>query len=93
MKKVREKGSIQREGPVQPVWPYPPMGKWRPRWPAWGESMSQPRPRRAAAFGVWTEVMRATDSAVRMRVFPCLPPLRSMRQKRARSAAVVKRPA
>src|SRR5579884_512214 len=44
---VSETGSIHSEVPVNPVWPNDPTGKIVPRLLEYGDSMSQPKPRRA----------------------------------------------
>src|SRR3954463_6595463 len=63
-----ENGSIQSEPPVHPVWPYEPTGKYFPRGPAYGESISQPSPRRGKFGGLCTEVKSATVSALKTRL-------------------------
>ena len=56
--------------------------------------MSQPSPRTARISpGVDGDVIRATVAGDRIRAAPSRPPFRSIRQKRERSAAVLKSPA
>ena len=80
--------------PVKPVWPNEPIGNSSPRFDEKLESRSQPRPRTlGSAAGVDGAVIRATDSGERIRRPSSVPWPRSMRQKRARSSAVVNIPA
>ena len=69
-----------------------PAGNHRPRGLEKSESMSQPRPRRSDP-SFCGRVMSATLAALRILTPSSSPPARSIRQKRARSAAVVKSPA
>ena len=80
--------------PVKPVWPNDPIGNSSPRFDEYAESMSQPRPRTSRIpAGVDGDVIRATVAGDRIRAAPSRPPPSSIRQKRDRSAAVLKRPA
>ena len=80
--------------PVNPVWPYERGGIRSPLLAEKLELMSQPSPRTLRSPGaVDGDVIRATVSGERMRTPSSCPPLSSIRAKRARSAAVVKRPA
>ena len=88
-------GSIQIDVPVKPVCPNDPSGMSSPRFTEKLESMSHPKPRTfASPAGVAGDVMRATASGDSTRAPPgTAPPPSSMRQKRARSSAVLKSPA
>ena len=87
-------GSIQIDVPVKPVCPNDPTGSSSPRFDENAESMSQPSPRVfGSRSGVAALVIFSTASGDRMRVLCNAPPPSSMRQKMARSAAVLNRPA
>ena len=91
---TRDAGSIQSDVPVKPVWPNEPSGRNSPRFDEYDESTSQPRPRMLASpAGEAGAVMRSTASGESTRAVPTAPPSSSMRQKIARSLAVLKRPA
>ena len=91
---TRVAGSIQIDGPVNPVWPKEPRGSVSPRLAENDESMSQPRPRTLGSVsGVAGDVIRPTVNGERTRARPSAPPLMSMRQNRARSSAVLNNPA
>ncbi len=88
------RGSTQIDVPVKPVWPNEPSGISSPRLAEKPVSTSHPRPRCALRLaGVAGVIILATVSGDSTRRGPRAPPPSSIRTKRVRSRAVLKRPA